>query len=74
MYGKLVWKVHLDNPGNMKSPILNKLTSLVTVAYQNIRDTVNRSQGEIRNLVNELKKDQNFTYLKERTMSNQATL
>lgn len=74
-----VWKAgmegtYLDNPGNMKSPILNKLTSLVTIAYQNIRDTVNRSQGEIRTLVNELKNDQGFTYLKERTIGNQATL
>lgn len=64
----------LDNPGNMKSPILNKLTSLVTVAYQNIRDTVNRSQGEIRSLVNDLKSDKQFTYLKERTIGNQADL
>lgn len=74
-----VWKsglegTYLDNPGNTKSPILNKLTSLVTIAYQNVRDTLNRSQGEIRGLVNELKKDQNFTYLKERTIGNQATL
>lgn len=65
---------NLDNPGNLKSPILNKLTSLVTIAYQNVRDTVNRSQGEIRNLVNDLKKEQGFSYLKERTFGNQSDL
>ena len=66
--------LRLDNPGNLNNSMLNRLTSLVTTAYQNVRDTNIRYLGDIRTLVNNLKSEQGFSYIKERTLGNQTNL
>lgn len=66
--------LRLDNPGNLNNSMLNRLTSLVTTAYQNVRDTNVRYLGDIKTLVNNLKSEQGFSYLKERTLGNQTNL
>lgn len=64
----------LDNPGNLDNATLNKLTSLITEAYQNTREDMMRETPIIRELVEELKKSKGFGKLSEMTVGNQASL
>ena len=74
LLSNLINNLNINNPGTLNNPMLDKLTSLVTTAYQNVRDTDIRYLGEIRKKVNSLKTSKNFSYLKERTIGNQADL
>lgn len=65
---------YLDNPGNLNSDALNLVTKLVTEAYQNTRDDVQRAKVEITKFVDDIKKEANFGYIKEVTLGNQASL
>lgn len=74
-----VWKngwsgTYLDNPGNMDSETLNLVTSLVSEAYQNIRDEIQKEKVTIAKLVNDLKKEKQFGAIKENTFGNQTSL
>ncbi len=51
---------YLDNPGNLNSETLNLVTKLVTEAYQNTRDDMQREKTEIYELINALRKEQGF--------------
>lgn len=64
----------IDNPGNLDSETLNLITSLVTEAYQNTRDDVQRALPEIRKLVEDLKQEKGFNLLQENTIGNQTNL
>ena len=75
----MLWKngasgSYIDNPGNLDSETLNLVTKLVTEAYQNTRDDVQRSAVQIRKLVENLKRAKNFGAIKENTVGNQASL
>ena len=74
-----IWKqgvsgTYIDNPGNMNSETLNLVTSLVTEAYQNTRDDIQREKPKILKLVEKLKKEKGFGALSENTIGNQASL
>lgn len=64
----------IDNPGNLDSETLNLATKLVTEAYQNTRDDVQRNKDKIFSLVNKLKKEKSFGFVKENTIGNQINL
>ena len=63
-----------DNPGNTASPFLNSITKMIMNAHQNSRQQISQSVAEIRQLVDNLKKEKSFSYIKERTVGNQANL
>ncbi len=65
---------HLDNPGMLSSKSLNTLTSLIMQAYQNVRDSLKSPIAEQRRLIQNLKDERNFGWLKERTVGNQVNL
>lgn len=65
---------YLDNPGNLNSETLNLVTKLVTQAYQNTRDELQRKKIEISKLIEEVKKEASFGSLQESTIGNQANL
>lgn len=74
-----IWKngvsgTYIDNPGNMNSETLNLVTNLVTEAYQNVRDEIQREKVIISKLVKDLKEQKSFGLLKESTIGNQASL
>lgn len=65
---------YLDNPGNLNSETLNLVTKLVTEAYQNTRDEMQRRKGEVERLVNAVKKEAGFGSIAESTIGNQVDL
>ena len=65
---------YLDNPGNLSSDTLNLVTKLVTEAYQNTRDDMQRKRVKVQKLVENLKKSKGFSSLYENTIGNQAAL
>ena len=65
---------YIDNPGNMDSETLNLVTKLVTEAYQNTRDDVQREKPKILKLVQKLKNEKGFGSISENTIGNQASL
>ena len=69
-----VQSLMLDNPGNLNNDTLNNLTRLVSEAYQNVREDMQRELGTIRELVDNLKKDKNFGKILEMTGGNAANL
>ena len=74
-----IWKnglsgTYIDNPGNMDSETLNLVTRLVTEAYQNTRDDIQREKTKIFKLVEKLKKEKGFNAISENTIGNQTSL
>lgn len=65
---------YVDNPGTTDSDQLNDATTLVTRAYQNIREDVDRENAILRKLVNDYKNEVNFSYLKEKFGGNMASI
>lgn len=51
---------YLDNPGNLSSETLNLVTKLVTEAYQNTRDEIQRKKAKVQKLVENLKRSKGF--------------
>ncbi len=74
-----MWKnglsgTYIDNPGNMDSETLNLVTGLVTEAYQNTRDDIQREKPKIYKLIEKLKKEKGFNVISENTIGNQTSL
>lgn len=65
---------YLDNPGNLSSETLNLVTKLVTEAYQNTRDEIQRKKTKVSKLVENLKKSKGFGAIQENTFGNQVSL
>jgi hypothetical protein len=65
---------YIDNPGNLESNTLNVVTAMVTEAYQNVRSDLERDKTKIQELVENLKREKGFSFLKEITFGNQADL
>lgn len=65
---------YTDNPGNLSSSTLNVVTQMCTEAYQNYRTDITANTADVRQVVEALKKDKNFSYLKETTFGNQVNL
>lgn len=76
---KKIWKygwegLKLENAGNFKSPILNQLTKSVSNVYQKVKDKVNRENVTVRHLVESLKKEKNFGWIKSTISGNQTDM
>lgn len=65
---------YLDNPGNLSSETLNLVTKLVTEAYQNTRDELQRKKIQVTKLVEDVKKEAGFGTIQESTIGNQVNL
>lgn len=63
-----------DNPGNLRSETLNLITKLVTEAYQNTRDEMQRRNVKLRNLVQKVKDQMSMGAISENTIGNQVSL
>lgn len=64
----------LDNPGQMSSDTLNHVTKQINIAYQNVRDDISKLNSELRKLINNLKIEKGFGWIKSRTIGNQTDL
>ena len=74
-----VWKygwegLKLENSGNFKSPILNQLTKSVSNVYQKVKDKVNRENVTVRHLVEDLKKQKNYGWIRSNVTGNQTDM
>ena len=76
---KKVWKygwegLKLENAGNFKSDILNQLTKSVSNVYQKVKDKVNKENITVRKLVEALKREKNFGWVKSNISGNQTDM
>ncbi len=72
---KYGWEgLQLENPGNFKSPILNQLTKSVINVYQKVKDKVNKENVTVRHLVEALKKEQNYGWVRSNVSGNQTNM
>ena len=74
-----VWKegmegLYTENPGNFKSQTLNQITASISNAYQKVKDSMNRRNAKVRQLVKKLKEEKNFGYIKNNLTGNQTSL
>lgn len=65
---------YLDNPGNLDSETLNLVTKLVTEAYQNTRDELQRKKLRIQKEVLEYKQAKGLTAIKDNLGFNQVDI
>lgn len=65
---------YLDNPGNLSSETLNLITKLITNAYQNTRDEMQKKKLQYQEHFDKYKKAKNFNKLKENLGFNQVDL
>lgn len=65
---------YVDNAGNFGNQMLNKITSIALEGYQNARDQAFGRLRELRNKVEQLKKDSSYAGLVEHTVGNQTSL
>lgn len=61
-----------DNPGTLQSHILNQATQQVTVAYQNVRDSIMQFDVELRKRLQKLKESKNFGWIQQNITGNQV--
>ena len=64
---------YIDNPGNLKSDTLNMVTKLVTEAYQNTREEIQRKKVELQKYIEPIKSKE-LGYFKENIGFNQVDL
>jgi hypothetical protein len=74
-----VWKegmegLYTENPGNFKSQTLNQITQSISNAFQKVKDSMNRRNAKLRQLVKKLKEEKNFGYIKNNLTGNQTVL
>lgn len=65
---------YIDNAGNFGNQMLNQITSIALEGYQNARDMAYGRLRELRNKVEQLKKDTGYAGLVEHTFGNQTSL
>lgn len=63
----------IDNPGTLQSYILNQATEQVTIAYQNVRDTVVNFDKILRNKLEVLKKSKGWGWSNQNLTGNQVS-
>lgn len=61
-----------DNPGTLQSHILNQATEQVTVAYQNVRDSIMHFDIELRKRLQKLKDSKRFGWVQQNLTGNQV--
>lgn len=66
--------LYIENPGNFKSQTLNQITTSISTVYQKVRDSVNKRNAKLRKLVQNLKNEKNFGYIKNNLTGNPTSL
>ena len=66
--------LYTENPGNFKSQTLNAITSAVSNVFQKVKDSMNRRNAKLRQLVKKLKDEKNFGYVANNFTGNQTSL
>lgn len=66
--------LYTENPGNFKSQTLNQITASISNAFQKVKDSMNRKNVKLRQLVKKLKDEKNFGYIKNNLTGNQTSL
>lgn len=66
--------LYTENPGNFKSQTLNQITSIVSNVYQKVKDSMNRRNAKLRQLVKKLKEEKNYGYIKNNLSGNPTSL
>lgn len=66
--------LYTENPGNFKSQTLNQITSVVSNAFQKIRNSMNARNAKLRQLVKKLKDEKNYGYLQNNLIGNPTKL
>ena len=64
----------LDNQGFLQDPALNRLAKATTIAYQNTRDRVQKMKSELKDLIDQIKKDEQRSWLYDKTIGNQSDI
>lgn len=66
--------LYTENPGNFKSQTLNQITATVSNVYQKVKDSMNRRNAKLRQLVKKLKEEKNYGYIKNNLSGNPTSL
>lgn len=66
--------LYTENPGNFKSQTLNQITASVSNVYQKVKDSMNRRNAKLRQLVKKLKEEKNYGYIKNNLSGNPTSL
>lgn len=66
--------LYIENPGNFKSQTLNQITASIGNAFQKVRDSMNRRKFKLRTLVQKLKEEKNYGYIKNNLTGNPTSL
>lgn len=64
----------MENSGNFKSATLNQLTKSASNVFQKVKDKVNRENVKVRHLVDALKKEKNYGWVRSNITGNQTNL
>lgn len=64
----------IENPGNFKSQTLNQITTSISSVFQKVRDSVNRRNAKLRHLVQKLKEEKNYGYIRNNLTGNPTSL
>ena len=66
--------LYTENPGNFKSQTLNQITSTISNVYQKVKDSINRRNAKLRQLVKKLKEEKGYGYLRNNLTGNPTEL
>ena len=66
--------LYTENPGNFKSQTLNQITDSISNVYQKVKDSMNRKNAKLRQLVKKLKEEKNFGYIRNNLTGNPTSL
>ena len=66
--------LYTENPGNFKSQTLNSITDSVSNVFQKVKDSMNRRNAKLRQLMKKLKDEKNFGYIKNNLSGNPTSL
>lgn len=66
--------LYTENPGNFKSQTLNQITASVSNIYQKVKDSMNKRNAKLRQLVKKLKEEKNYGYIRNNLSGNPTSL
>lgn len=66
--------LYTENPGNFRSQTLNQITSSVSNIFQKVKDSMNRRNAKLRQLVKKLKEEKGYGYIKNNLTGNDTNL
>lgn len=66
--------LYTENPGNFKSQTLNQITFSISNVFQKVKDSMNRRNIKLRQLVKKLKEEKNYGYISNNLSGNPTSL